>query len=145
MTTIGQLPKTDEGRDAVHVATVTGFWPLDIAGEAGQPVGVIVANGRPFIVPASSEYPRVGIIDPFLQTPVPAAKWDPVSLEALPDRRSERWGEVEWDLDEGTAVTVFLDPGTTKSLRHVWDHPVLGDYEMLVEGEPGYADECRGC
>jgi hypothetical protein len=37
---------------------------------------------------------------------------------------------------------VVLKPGTTKNLRHHWDHPAFPE----EADEPGeYDDECRGC
>jgi hypothetical protein len=82
----------DRRRDAIHVAVapVTAAEPL----APGQHVGFVPANQTETVGPADRP---VGIVDPFLTTPV----------------------------EPGQRFWLFLYPNTVTSLRHVWTHPAF--------------------
>ena len=86
---LGEAPAEDARRDAVHVAVA----PVVAAHRLspGQHVG-LGEDGR-----ASADAVPVGVVDPFLRSPV----------------------------EEGRRFWLFLYPNTVTSLRHVWTHPAF--------------------
>lgn len=90
---LGKLIETaDRRRDAVHVAVVPVTAETELT--PGQAVGLTRSNDFEFA--GVSENP-IGIVDPFLTSPVQA-------------------GQRFW---------LLLYPGTITSLRHVWTHPAF--------------------
>jgi hypothetical protein len=91
---IGKIIAGDAHRDAIHIAIapVTAFKSLD----PGDDVGLMDVNGEHLAGPCSKP---VGIVDPFLQSPV---------------RKGQRF-------------YLFLYPNTVTSLRHEWTHPAFAD------------------
>jgi len=88
--TLGTIIDENQKRDAIHVAVE----PVQ-AGEKlfpGQDVGVI--DGKAF-----SAIPCLGIVDPFLKTPVMLDEW----------------------------FWLLVYPRQITSLRHVWSHPAFGE------------------
>lgn len=93
--TLGSIIGEEQKRDAIHLAVE----PV-IAGERlkpGEDIGVV--NGI-----ATTEAPFLGIVDPFLKTPV-------------------RKGEMFW---------FIMYPRQVNSLRHVWTHPAFPDSDVPV-------------
>lgn len=107
------LPDDVGGRDAVHVAVIAVT--AGRALEPGQDVGVS-PDGT-----ATTDDKHVGIVDPFLKSPV------------LPGQRF-------W---------LYLYPRTITGLRHSWTHPAFVDEPKVSMGPPAeseawlrrYADE----
>lgn len=85
---IGRLIYQERHRDAIHIAVA----PVEAAEDLkpGQHVRIDDAGKA-----ASTEFDSVGIVDPFLMTPVKA----------------------------GDKFYLFLHPGSIESLRHEWEHP----------------------
>lgn len=86
---VGNLIDTNDARrDAIHVAVA----PVEAAEDLlpGQHVGLVA--GR-----ASAEAESIGVVDPFLTSPVL----------------------------KGQRFWLFLYPNTVTSLRHVWTHPAF--------------------
>lgn len=89
--TLGCLISPDEGRDAIHLAVEN-----TVAQEKLYPGQDVCVDGS---TPLTSGDPPVGIVDPFLKSPV-----NP--------------GERFW---------LVVYPRQIKSLRHVWSHPAFSD------------------
>ena len=95
----GILPADAGGRDAVHVAVFSAIAPIILF--PCQHVSVVHPepneHGDVVVSGAEGVAPRVGIVDPFLSSPVPA-------------------GERFW---------VYLYPRTITALSHRWSHPAF--------------------
>lgn len=94
---IGQLAEASAGRDAIHVAVA----PVVAAEKLvpGQRIGFIVAS-REYVeakIGAAVSHEVLGIVDPFLPTLV----------------------------EEGERFYMWLLPGTTTGMRHLWSHPAF--------------------
>lgn len=100
---LGKLVDDWAQRDAVHIAVV----PLVAKHELrpGQRVGVSdgMACGQP---------PHLGVVDPYLSTPV----------------------------SKGERFFVFLNPGSITSLRHNWTHPDFPDNSKEQEAAQAWMD-----
>src|SRR5262245_28136818 len=91
LATLGMIIDEGAGRDAIHLAVE----PIEAAEKLfpGQAIGLVDSK-------ASANAPvKVGIVDPFLDTPV------------FPGQRF-------W---------LVVYPRTIESLRHVWTHPAFAD------------------
>lgn len=113
----GTPPPADAKRDAIHIAVAPSR-----AGERlnpGQPVRIDRFGYAWSTTWTDTVNPPVGIVDPFLQLPV-------------------NYAEPFW---------VCVMPGTSKNLRHHWDHPAFPDkVETPVDlDEEDEDDGCRGC
>jgi hypothetical protein len=95
-TEIGKLIEPGARRDAIHVAV----YPAEAMEKLrpGQHVGA--QDGK-----ADSHYEHLGIVDPFLTSPVKKGEW----------------------------FWVFLYPNTITSLKHSWTHPAFEDEVDLEE------------
>ena len=87
---IGHLADGDYSRDAIHVAVI----PVEAAQGLVPGQHISLRNGK-----ASADGSHIGIVDPFLRSPVEA-------------------GQKFW---------LCLYPGTITSLNHVWTHPAFAD------------------
>jgi hypothetical protein len=90
--TLGSIITKDETRDAVHVACLPAQAHERL--NAGQHIGY--SNGV-----ATTAPPYVGIVDPFLQSPVAFKEW----------------------------FWILLYPRTITGLRHLWSHPDIPEHE----------------
>lgn len=101
---LGCVPDSDAKRDAVHVAIA----PVE-AGEQLMPgQRVCVRHGLAYGEKSADGHATIGIVDPFLATPVKCSHW----------------------------FWLLLDPSTVKNLRHDWDHdniPQPGSAEAEVD------------
>jgi hypothetical protein len=106
-TKIGQLIDGDQLRDAVHIAVA----PVEAVHfmEAGTHVGL-----DEFGCASALEKP-IGIVDPFLESPI-------------------KKGERFW---------LFLYPNTITSLKHVWTHPAFEDQPSLGSAKSASEDWMR--
>jgi len=89
LASIGHVIDADMKRDAIHIAIA----PV-VATERllpGQPIGLLTPDR------VSGSEPHVGIVDPFLSSPV----------------------------EEGERFWIFLFPNTVTSIRHDWQHPAF--------------------
>lgn len=95
--TVGKLLTGSEGRDAIHfaLAPIAAGVPL----EPGQHVGLF-SDGT-----AKPTSPHIGIVDPFLRSPV----------------------------ERGQRFWLFLYPNTITGLRHVWTHPAFPSAAARLE------------
>jgi hypothetical protein len=91
---IGRLLPSTAQRDAIHIAVA----PV-VADQPMLPGAVIGLSLEGRAIHASPTVPTVGIVDPFLTTPV----------------------------QPGDRVYCFLTPNTITSLRHEWTHPAFPD------------------
>lgn len=94
--TLGQPVPEFAKRDAIHVAVVPVVASEDL--EPGRRVGLIPGTLRAY---RPVEEIGIGIVDPFLRSPVVA-------------------GQRFW---------LLLDPGTATNLRHEWEHPGIDSVE----------------
>lgn len=108
---IGSIITTPQERDAIHVAIV----PVVARDKVfpSQHVGLVDGQATALLSD------RIGIVDPFLGTPVQP-------------------GETFW---------LFLYPGSITSLRHVWTHPAMDGSQDVTKGqsesEEWLKDFCR--
>lgn len=119
MIPLGKKPRGTQNphRDAVHVAICLVKATCRLM--PGEPVSIVTVPVRPelpTVAPGGNS--PVGVVDPFLTTPV----------------------------EEGEEVYVALYPETTKNLRHHWDHPQIPEIEPEPEYDDDEDDDgCRGC
>lgn len=104
--TLGTVHKTQQNRDAVHLACcqveLANTWELTHA-------CLLTINSDGKAVPTDNFEKSVGILDPFIQD--------------------------VYDLSSGDKVWLILHPGMITSLRHVWEHPSFPatSLDMTVE------------
>lgn len=115
----GTPPADDAKRDAIHIAVAPAR-----AGERlnpGQPIRLDGCGYAWATTWNNTTNPPIGIVDPFLQQPVEYAQ----------------------------AFWVAILPGTTKNLRHHWDHPSFPERAAITSSdddeEEREDDGCRGC
>lgn len=131
---LGETPKPDQKRDAVHIAVI----PI-VAGETlrpGQHVGMKDEKAVPMRnLDPDAPLLWLGVVDPFLMR----------------------------DVGEGESFWLFLNPGTITGLRHEWTHPAFSlavvtsrewlqeyadlyriDYESLIKGVVSGDGGCFG-
>lgn len=105
------LPDDAGGRDAVHVAVFSAICPTQLF--PSQHVAVVDpepnVHGDTVVSGAEGAGQRCGIVDPFLNAPVPA----------------------------GTRFWAYLYPRTITALSHRWSHPVFEGTSGSVYATPG--------
>lgn len=89
---LGELITGEEHRDAIHIAICPVIADHNL--NPGQQIGIFSQNGEEIVVGVNAKK-YLGIVDPFLKTPI-------------------NKGEKFW---------MFLFPNTITSLRHEWTHP----------------------
>lgn len=94
---VGKLIDGREERDAIHIAVAPVFAAEELS--PGQHVGLVEAGNTELAGPCKTP---LGIVDPFLTSPVP----------------------------RGARFWLFLYPNTITSLRHDWTHPVFARAEV---------------
>ncbi len=100
---LGELLQGGERRDCIHVA-IAPVVCKDLILMPGEHIG-IVAN-HPYFATAKDCAVYIGIVDPFLKSPV----------------------------KKGECFYLFLYPNTVTGLRHMWSHPAFVTKIPVVEG-----------
>src|SRR5206468_4648873 len=90
MIEIGKLITNEQEKDAIHIAVAPVIAHLDL--NPGDHVGFVYDDKKTV---GKSAFKKIGIVDPFLITPV-------------------KTGQKFW---------MFLYPNTITSLKHDWTHP----------------------
>ena len=91
--TLGTITGANEKRDAIHLAVEPATAAVELV--AGEHVAIDI-DGNATLAPMGSDR-AVGIVDPFLQAPVP----------------------------KGAQFWLVVYPRQITSLRHVWEHPAF--------------------
>lgn len=103
---LGEIITGPCSRDAIHIAVAPVFAGEDLA--PGEHAGLDV-NGH-----AKVDRPQIGVVDPFLRSPV----------------------------KKGQRFHLFLYPNTVTSLRHEWTHPAFTDQEKAREWIFWFSQRC---
>lgn len=108
-TKVGEILSSDQPRDAIHIAVASVIATEKLF--PGASIGFVEGetHNHNVDVAACEHAMSVGIVDPFLRSPV------------LPGQRF-------W---------MFLHPNTITSLRHNWTHPAFGDAAHLARDTSG--------
>lgn len=110
---IGTILKTEEQRDAIHIAVAPVICGDDYM-YAGQWIG-LKHNSSEIVVSREPSYgfTPIGIVDPFLSRDV--------------------------TIKRGDRFYMFLIPQTITSLRHEWAHPAFGSQPSSKRGDEMFA------
>lgn len=98
---IGKLITMEVPRDAIHIAVAPVTTESNL--RPGQPIRFMLV-GNVEMVESCSMKEAVGIVDPFLESPIPI----------------------------GSSFWMFLKPNTITSLRHEWAHPAFDGNEKGI-------------